>query len=128
MQKHVNLVDLVKSFPTNIFLQIWRRYRRERALQSLRIWLKNPRKVRYRTFQLSLKLVVLLFERPNRWPKWRTCRDKRPFVVQLFFRFRRRFEEELPERAVFPRFVRRSARRAADVAVLRGGKPKDTSE
>ena len=47
MQKHVNLVDLVKSFPTN--MKIWRRYRRERTLYSLLIWLKNPRKVRYRT-------------------------------------------------------------------------------
>ena len=31
-KKHVNLVDLVKSFPTNIFCKIWRRYRTERAL------------------------------------------------------------------------------------------------
>ena len=71
MQKHVNLVDLVKSFPTNIFLQnitfsffsfiflssdflkIWRRYRRERALSSLLIWLKNQGKIRNRTFQRS---------------------------------------------------------------------------
>ena len=45
MQKHVNLVDLVKSFPTNIDLQnlasiqpraspVYRRRRRERASQS----------------------------------------------------------------------------------------------
>ena len=35
MQKRVNLVDLVKSFQTSIYLQIWRRYSRERASQSL---------------------------------------------------------------------------------------------
>ena len=52
MQKHVNLVDLVTSFPTHILLQIWRRYRRERALESLIIWMKNQMKVRHRTFQL----------------------------------------------------------------------------
>ena len=57
MQKHVNLVDLVKSFPTNIFLQIWRRYRRERALYSLIIWLKNQSKVRYRIVQLRYEVV-----------------------------------------------------------------------
>ena len=49
MQKHVNLVDLVKSFPT---CKIWRRCKRERALQSLIIWLRNQSKIRYRTFQL----------------------------------------------------------------------------
>ena len=52
MQKHVNIVDLVKSFPTNIFLQIWRRYSKERALYNLIIWMKNQGKARYRTFQL----------------------------------------------------------------------------
>ena len=38
MQKHVNFVDLAKSFPTNSYLQNW---------------LRNQGKVRYRTFQLS---------------------------------------------------------------------------
>ena len=52
VQKHANLVDLVTSFPMHIFLQNWRRYRRERALQSLTIWLKNQMKVRYRIFQV----------------------------------------------------------------------------
>ena len=57
VQKHANLVDLVKSFPTHIFLQIWRRYRRERALESLISWLKNQMKVRHRTFQLRQHAV-----------------------------------------------------------------------
>ena len=35
MQKQVNLVDLVKSFPTSIYLQNRRRYSRERAPRSL---------------------------------------------------------------------------------------------
>ena len=35
VQKYVHLVDLVKNFPTNIYLQIWRRYSRERASLSL---------------------------------------------------------------------------------------------
>ena len=47
MQKHVNLVDLVKSFPTNIFLQ---------NLASIQKRTKNQRKVRYRTFQLRREL------------------------------------------------------------------------
>ena len=34
MQKYVNLVDLVKSFPTSIYLKNRRRYSRERASQS----------------------------------------------------------------------------------------------
>ena len=32
VQKHVNLADLVKSFPTSIYLQIRLRYSRERAI------------------------------------------------------------------------------------------------
>ena len=38
MQKHVNLVDLVKRFPTNYLIftfKNWRRYSRERAPRSL---------------------------------------------------------------------------------------------
>ena len=35
MQKYVNLVDVVKSFPTSIYLQNRRRYSRERAPRSL---------------------------------------------------------------------------------------------
>ena len=61
VQKHVNLVNLVKSFPTNIYYfpftcKMWRRYSRERALWSLIIWLKNQSKDQYRIFQLRAGL------------------------------------------------------------------------
>ena len=35
VQKRVHLVDLVKSFRTNSYLRIWRRYSQERASLSL---------------------------------------------------------------------------------------------
>ena len=57
MQKHVNLVDLVKSFPTNIFLQNLASIQKRTSPIKLnclliKFWLENPRKVRHRTFQL----------------------------------------------------------------------------
>ena len=46
MQKCVDLVDLVKSFPMSIYLLVtcktWRRYSRERALRSLACLLPTP--------------------------------------------------------------------------------------
>ena len=53
VQKHVNLVDLVKSFPKNIFLQILASIQQRTSLIKFDIWLKNQSKIRYRTFQLS---------------------------------------------------------------------------
>ena len=52
MQKHVNLEDLVKSFPTNILLQNLASIQKRTSPVKLLIWLKNQGKVRYRTFQL----------------------------------------------------------------------------
>ena len=52
MQKHANLVDLAKSFPTNIFLQNLASIQKRTSPLSLLIWLKNKRKVRHRTSQL----------------------------------------------------------------------------
>ena len=56
MQKHVNLVDLVKSFPTNIFLQnLASIQKRTSPIKFAHLnLLKNQRMVRYRTFQLSV--------------------------------------------------------------------------
>ena len=60
MQKHANLVDLVKSFPTKIFLQNLASIQKRTSPKSLIIWLRNKSKVRYRTFQLrSLPLSGL---------------------------------------------------------------------
>ena len=54
MQKHVNLVDLVKSFPTNIFLQnLASIQKRTSPIKFADLAEKSERKVRYRTFQLS---------------------------------------------------------------------------
>ena len=58
MQKHVNLVDLVKSFPTNIFLQNLASIQQRKSLvkfDHLESWMKNQSKVRDRTFQLREK-------------------------------------------------------------------------
>ena len=69
MQKHVNLVDLVKSFPTNIYLQnLASIQKRTSPVKFALIWLKNQGKVRYRTFQLRCsgdykKLLVKLSKR-----------------------------------------------------------------
>ena len=60
MQKHVNLVDLVKSFPTNIFLQDLASIQQRTSLIQFDIWMKNQRKVRYRTFQLRRQRALLL--------------------------------------------------------------------
>ena len=46
-----------RAFHRIFCCKIWRRYRRERALKNLLIWLKNQGKVRYRTFQLSGALM-----------------------------------------------------------------------
>ena len=37
MQKYANFVDLVRSFPTSVYLQNRRRYKRKRASQSSRL-------------------------------------------------------------------------------------------
>ena len=63
MQKHVNLVDLVKSFPANIFLQnlaLVQQITRLIKIDHLEFqnWMKNRGKVRYRTFQLSRVLLL----------------------------------------------------------------------
>ena len=53
MQKHVNLVDLVKSFPTNILLQnLASIQKRTSPLKFAHLAEKSERKVRHRTFQL----------------------------------------------------------------------------
>ena len=53
MQKHVNLVDLVKSFPTNIFLQnLASIQRRTSPIKFAHLAEKSESKVRHRTFQL----------------------------------------------------------------------------
>ena len=52
MQKHVNLVDLVKSFPTNIFLQNLASIQKRTSPLKLAHSDENQRKVRYRIFQL----------------------------------------------------------------------------
>ena len=58
MQKHVNLVDLVKSFPTNIYLQNSASIqRRTSPLKFAHFAEKSEKlKVRHRTFQLSRAL------------------------------------------------------------------------
>ena len=60
MQKHVNLVDLVKSFPTNIYLQNLASIQKRTSPVKFAQRLKNQGKVRYRTFRLSLVLRVSL--------------------------------------------------------------------
>ena len=74
MQKHENLVDLVKSFPTNIYLQNLASIQKRTSPISLLIWLKNQRMVRYRTFQLrysGLATAALVagwfFEKPRQY-------------------------------------------------------------
>ena len=56
MQKHVNLVDLVKSFPTNIFLQNLASIQKRTSLVKFYHLDENQSKVRYRTFQLRSAL------------------------------------------------------------------------
>ena len=74
MQKHANLVDLVKSFPTNIFLQNLASIQERTSPLKFAHLAENRSKVRYRTFQLrcehpgkrlllGLDLVKLLLER-----------------------------------------------------------------
>ena len=74
MQKYVNLVDLVKSFPMNIYLRhLASIQERTSPLKFAHLAEKSERKVRYRTFQLRLgqllqelllHLVHLDFQRP----------------------------------------------------------------
>ena len=52
MQKHVNLVDLVKSFPTNIYLQNLASIPKRTSPVKFAHLAENQGKVRYRTFQL----------------------------------------------------------------------------
>ena len=62
MQKHVNIVDLVKSFPTNIFLQnLASIQKRTGPIKFDHLAEKSESAVRYRTFQLRCKA---LRERP----------------------------------------------------------------
>ena len=56
MQKHVNLVDLVKSFPTNIFLQNLALIQKRTSPVKFAHLAENQGKVRYRTFQLRFAL------------------------------------------------------------------------
>ena len=64
VQKHVNIVDLVKSlnaFPTIIFSQNLASIQQRTSLikfDHYLFWMKNQSKVRYRTFQLRPELVV----------------------------------------------------------------------
>ena len=54
VQKHVNLVDLVKSFPTNIFLQNLASIQQRTSLLKFdHLAEKSESAVRYRTFQRS---------------------------------------------------------------------------
>ena len=53
MQKHVNLVDLVKNFPTNIFLQNLASIQQGTNPLKFAHVAENQRNVRHRTFQLS---------------------------------------------------------------------------
>ena len=50
MQKHVNLVDLVKSFPTNIFLQNLASIQQRTSLIKFDHLDEKSSKARYRTF------------------------------------------------------------------------------
>ena len=52
MQKHVNLVDLVKSFPTNILLQNLALIQKKTSPITFACLAKSGSAVRYRTFQL----------------------------------------------------------------------------
>ena len=52
MQKHVNLVDLVKSFPTNIYLQNLASIQKRTSPVKFAHLAEKSGKVRYRTFQL----------------------------------------------------------------------------
>ena len=45
MQKHVNLVDLVKSFPTNVFLQHLASKQQRTSLIKFDHWMKNQSEV-----------------------------------------------------------------------------------
>ena len=55
MQRHVNLVDLVKSFPTNIFLQnLASIQKRTSPVKFAHLAEKSESAVRCRTFQLRL--------------------------------------------------------------------------
>ena len=59
MQKHVNLVDLVKSFPTNIYLQsLASIQKRTSPVKFAHLAEKSGIAVRYRTFQLRLHLMT----------------------------------------------------------------------
>ena len=58
MQKHVSLVDVVKSFPTNIFLQNLASIQQSTSLIKFDHLAEKSEKlfkVRYRTFQLRRK-------------------------------------------------------------------------
>ena len=58
MQKHVNLVDLVKSFPTNILLQnLASIQERASPIKFDHLAEKSESALRSRTFQLRLPLV-----------------------------------------------------------------------
>ena len=52
MQKHVNLVDLVKRFLTNIYLQKLASIQKRTSPVKFAHLAENQGKVRYRTFQL----------------------------------------------------------------------------
>ena len=60
MQKHVNLVDLVKSLPTNMFLQNLASIQKRTSPIKFAHLAENQRMVRYRTFQLSFEPAVLV--------------------------------------------------------------------
>ena len=68
MQKHVNLVDLVKSFPTNIFLQNLASIQKRTSPIKFAHLAENQSKIRYRTFQLRFKGAVSFpFKTTCRW-------------------------------------------------------------
>ena len=101
VQKHVNLVDLVKSFPTNIFLQSLASIPRRTSRTKFDHGLKNQSKVRYRTFELrslfllmgaaDLRLACDLVERFDIEPysdfpaKWSNFRGLALFYIETDF-------------------------------------------
>ena len=77
MQKHVNLVDLVKSFPTNIFLQNLASIQKRTSPIKFAHLAENQSKIRYRTFQL-------------RWGKGytrRQCQELATEIGNAFFTY-----------------------------------------
>ena len=98
VQKHVNLLDLAKSFPTNIFLQNLASIQKRTSLIRFDYWLENQSKVRYRIFQPRCsrrrrrrhrRRPSRSWRRSRRWsrstfrPSLRSqCRGERPLAAE----------------------------------------------